>query len=124
MIISIGTFTQEAKRETNRDGARPIDLIDGNELAEKLKELQLGIQVKPVSWYYFELDIKFFSFYVYSMARASTEDKIPANILEGIAKEVRQKALRGKTKVAIMENGKIVLIDPKTNTREVVSTKK
>ncbi len=48
LIITTGTFTREAKREASRDGAPPIDLIDGNELAEKLKELNLGIEIELV----------------------------------------------------------------------------
>lgn len=45
LIITTGTFTYEAKKEAQRDGAKPIDLIDGDELVEKLKELRLGITV-------------------------------------------------------------------------------
>jgi restriction system protein len=48
LIITTGTFTREAKREASRDGAPPIDLMDGNDLAEKLKELGLGIEVEKV----------------------------------------------------------------------------
>ncbi|MEO6758551.1 MAG: restriction endonuclease, partial [Saprospiraceae bacterium] len=48
VIITTGTFTREAKKEAIRDGAPPIDLIDGNDLAEKLKELGLGVEVEMV----------------------------------------------------------------------------
>ena len=48
IIITTGTFTREAKKEAIRDGAPPIDLIDGNELAEKLKDLGLGVEVEMV----------------------------------------------------------------------------
>ena len=48
LIITTGTFTREAKREASRDGAPPIDLMDGNDLAEKLKELRLGVDVELV----------------------------------------------------------------------------
>jgi len=48
LIITTGTFTREAKKEAQRDGAPPIDLMDGNDLAEKLKELQLGIEIELV----------------------------------------------------------------------------
>jgi restriction system protein len=44
VIISTGGFTLEARREATRDGAPPIDLIDGRLLAEKLKELKLGVK--------------------------------------------------------------------------------
>lgn len=46
LIITTGTFSREAKREASRDGAPPIDLIDGNDLAEKLKELKLGVEIE------------------------------------------------------------------------------
>jgi restriction system protein len=45
LIISTGTFTREARAEAQRDGAPPLDLIDGDELVQKLKELRLGIKV-------------------------------------------------------------------------------
>ena len=45
MIISTGTFTREARAEAQRDGAPPLDLIDGDELVQKLKQLRLGINV-------------------------------------------------------------------------------
>ena len=48
LIISTGRFTLEAKKEAQRDGAIPIDLIDGEELVEKLKELKLGISIEFV----------------------------------------------------------------------------
>ncbi len=31
-----------------RDGAPPVDLVDGENLAEKLKELNLGVQTEMV----------------------------------------------------------------------------
>ena len=46
LLITTGSFTREARREAKRDGAPPIDLIDGEELVAKLKELRLGIGVK------------------------------------------------------------------------------
>jgi restriction system protein len=48
LIISTGGFTPEARREATRDGAPPIDLIDGPLLAAKLKELRLGLKTTLV----------------------------------------------------------------------------
>ena len=48
MIISTGGFTLEARREARRDGAPPIDLIDGHLLADKLKNLKLGVRTRLV----------------------------------------------------------------------------
>ena len=49
LFITTGKFSTPAVEEANRPGAAPIDLMDGDELVEKLKELQLG--VIPVSDY-------------------------------------------------------------------------
>lgn len=46
LLITTGTFTREARKEAQRDGAPPLDLIDGENLVEKLKELSMGIEVK------------------------------------------------------------------------------
>lgn len=46
LVISTGRFTKEARREAQRDGALPIDLIDGDDLVTKLKDLRLGAKVE------------------------------------------------------------------------------
>ena len=46
LIITTGRFTREAMKEATRDGAPPIDLIDGELLCDKLKELKLGISIQ------------------------------------------------------------------------------
>ena len=46
LLITTGTFTEDARTEAQRDGAPPIDLIDGEALVEKLKELRIGVQIK------------------------------------------------------------------------------
>jgi len=48
LLITTGTFTSEAKREATRDGAPVIDLIDGEQLCELLKDLKLGISTQQV----------------------------------------------------------------------------
>lgn len=48
LVMTTGSFTREAKKEAQRDGAPPIDLIDGNDFAEKLKELNLGVSIELV----------------------------------------------------------------------------
>ena len=45
LIITTGTFTRDAVAEATRDGATPIDLIDGPELMDRLKDLGLGVTV-------------------------------------------------------------------------------
>jgi restriction system protein len=48
LIISTGGFTRDARGEATRDGAPPIDLIDGDLLSDKLKELSLGVRTRQV----------------------------------------------------------------------------
>lgn len=48
LLITTGTFTRDAIREATRDGAPPLDLIDGDELADMLKNLGLGVATKVV----------------------------------------------------------------------------
>jgi len=48
LFITTGTFTRDAIREATRDGAPPIDLIDGELLTDKLKELKLGLKIELV----------------------------------------------------------------------------
>ncbi len=44
LLITTGNFTKDAMREATRDGAPAIDLIDGDQLIAKLKELGLGVK--------------------------------------------------------------------------------
>jgi restriction system protein len=44
IIISTGTFTAEARREATRDGAPPIELVDGEKLLDMCEELELGLK--------------------------------------------------------------------------------
>jgi len=48
LFITTGSFTKAAIDEATRDGAAPIDLVDGDQLADKLKELALGIKTELV----------------------------------------------------------------------------
>jgi restriction system protein len=56
IIISTGNYTAEARREASRDGAPPVELIDGERLVGMFKDLELGL--KPVKTY--EIDDSFF----------------------------------------------------------------
>ena len=44
LLITTGTFTADAKTEATRDGAPPLDLIDGKRLCELLKQYELGVR--------------------------------------------------------------------------------
>jgi restriction system protein len=59
IIITTGTFSEDAKREADRDGVIPIDLIDGKKLVELFEQVELGLKQKIV----YEIDYKFFEEY-------------------------------------------------------------
>ncbi len=46
LLITTGSFTADAKSEATRDGAPPLDLIDGARLCELLKQYELGVIIK------------------------------------------------------------------------------
>ncbi len=48
LIVTTGNFTPAAQREATRDGAPEIDLVDGEQLIDKLKELSLGVETEEV----------------------------------------------------------------------------
>jgi restriction system protein len=48
LLITTGNFTKDAMREATRDGAPAIDLIDGDLLLDKLKELGLGVRTEKI----------------------------------------------------------------------------
>jgi restriction system protein len=48
LLITTGRFTRDAVAEATRQGAPPIDLIDGDRLADMLKLLKLGVRTEIV----------------------------------------------------------------------------
>lgn len=60
LIITIGGFTADARREATRDGAPAIDLIDGEALCLLLEDLCLGVATRQVITEQVELDASFF----------------------------------------------------------------
>ena len=61
LIITTGGFTPAAKEEAKRDGAPPIDLIDGEALLDLLKGLRLGVKVTERVVEDVEVDVGFFA---------------------------------------------------------------
>jgi restriction system protein len=59
IIITTGSFTSEARKEAVRDGAPPIELVDGEKLAGMMERLELGLRPRQT----FELDAAFFNEY-------------------------------------------------------------
>ncbi len=56
IILTTGTFTTDAKNEALRDGATPIELVDGDKLIEMFESLSLGLTPKKD----FEINYQFF----------------------------------------------------------------
>jgi restriction system protein len=59
IMITTGNFSEDAKREAERDGVIPIDLIDGEKLVELFEQVELGLKQKTV----YDIDYKFFEEY-------------------------------------------------------------
>ena len=61
LIVTTGNFTPAAKREETRDGAPEIDLVDGEQLIDKLKQLSLGVTTAEVVTERVTIDPDFFA---------------------------------------------------------------
>ena len=48
LFVTTGSFTRDAIKEASRDGATPIDLLDGETLTKKIKELKLGLSIEYI----------------------------------------------------------------------------
>lgn len=59
IILTTGGFTAEARREAVRDGAPPLELVDGPKLIDLFEQLELGLKPKTV----YEIDSNFFGQY-------------------------------------------------------------
>lgn len=59
IIMTTGRFTQDAKKEAIREGAPPIELVDGEGIIDLFETNQLGLKPKMT----FEIDSNFFDEY-------------------------------------------------------------
>lgn len=57
IIMTTGTFSSDARNEADRDGAPPVELVDGEKLVEMFEGVQLGVKPKTV----YEVDHAFFA---------------------------------------------------------------
>lgn len=48
LFLTTGSFSRSAQEEATRDGAPPIDLVDGEQFADLLKDLRLGVRTEMV----------------------------------------------------------------------------
>lgn len=46
LLITTGSFTKDAQNEASRDGAPPVELIDGERLCDLLRDFRLGLEVR------------------------------------------------------------------------------
>jgi restriction system protein len=46
LLMTTGSFTRDAQAEASRDGAPPVELIDGDRLCDLLYEYRLGVDVR------------------------------------------------------------------------------
>jgi restriction system protein len=60
LLITTGAFTKDAIKEATRDGAPAIDLVDGDQLVEKLKQLSLGVSTKKIEIEQVSIEQKWF----------------------------------------------------------------
>lgn len=56
LMITTGIFSEDAKREANREGAPPIELIDGTRLTELFEGVELGVTPRKV----YDVDLSYF----------------------------------------------------------------
>ncbi|HAH35275.1 MAG TPA: restriction endonuclease [Algoriphagus sp.] len=57
IILTTGSFSREAEKEASRDGAPPIELVDGKKLVEMFEKVELGLKPKVV----YDVDFSYFS---------------------------------------------------------------
>lgn len=56
IILTTGTFSNEAIKEANRDGAPQIELVDGEKLIRMFEKVELGLIPKTI----YEIDFNYF----------------------------------------------------------------
>lgn len=56
IILTTGSFTRDAEKEASRDGAPPIELVDGKKLVEMFEMVELGVKPKTV----YEVQLSYF----------------------------------------------------------------
>jgi len=57
IFLTTGSFTSEARKEAQRDGVPPIEIVDGEKLVEMFETLELGLKPKKS----FDVDLNFFT---------------------------------------------------------------
>lgn len=60
IILTTGTFSKDAEKEANRDGAPAVELVDGKKLVDMFERVELGLKPKTV----YDVDLSFFEPYM------------------------------------------------------------
>jgi restriction system protein len=60
IIMTTGTFSMDAIKEANREGAPQVELVDGEKLVEMFKRVELGLKQRII----YEVDLAFFEPYI------------------------------------------------------------
>lgn len=66
IIMTTGSFSSDAIKEANREGAPKIELVDGTKLVEMFKKVELGMKQKIV----YEVDLPFFEPFIEHLGKA------------------------------------------------------
>ncbi len=56
IVLNTGSFTSDAKREAVRDGAIPVELVDGEKLLEMFERLEFGLTPRTT----YDVNVDFF----------------------------------------------------------------
>ncbi|MDH5609376.1 MAG: restriction endonuclease [Cyclobacteriaceae bacterium] len=56
IILTTGTFSNDATKEANRDGAPQIELVDGQKLVEMFEKVELGVVPRTI----YEVNLNYF----------------------------------------------------------------
>jgi len=59
IIMTTGVFSSDARQEATRDGATPIELVDGDQIVDMLETLELGL-IKKQTITIYDVDPRFF----------------------------------------------------------------
>lgn len=60
LLITTGSFTADAQKEASREGATPIELIDGDRFCDLLRERELGVKTEHQTREIVRIDPGFF----------------------------------------------------------------
>jgi restriction system protein len=60
IILTTGTFSNEAIKEANREGAPQVELVDGEKLIKMFEKVELGLTPKTV----YEIDFNYFKRFI------------------------------------------------------------